>query len=136
MEQVSDTRTSGNGRQANLGRRRSSQAEDGVLSWNTRLAYGTGHILNDLCASMWFTYLLLFFHKVLLFDNLYSGVILASGQIADGLSTVFVGYFSDQGDDMRLCIRSVKFRLWFGITWKIYIFSSTVSGTENARAGT
>ena len=106
------------------------------LSLGQKLGYGLGHVLNDLCASMWFTYLLLFFHKVLLFDNLYSGVILASGQIADGLSTVFVGYFSDQGDDMRLCIRSVKFRLWLGITWKIYIFSSTVSGTENARAGT
>ena len=119
MEQVSDTRTSGNGRsrpmveEANPGRRRSSRAEDGVLNWNTRLAFGTGHILNDLCASMWFTYLLLFFHKVLQFDNLYSGVILTSGQIADGLSTVFVGYFSDQGDDLRLCIRFIEFSLWF-----------------------
>ena len=26
--------------------------------------YGVGHVLNDLCASMWFTYLLLFYHKV------------------------------------------------------------------------
>jgi len=82
------------------------------LNWNTRLAYGTGHILNDLCASMWFTYLLLFFHKVLRFDNLYSGVILTTGQIADGLSTVFVGYFSDQGDDLRLCIRYGKRKSW------------------------
>ena len=29
-----------------------------------QLGYGLGHVLNDLCASMWFTYLLLFYHKV------------------------------------------------------------------------
>ena len=85
------------------------------LSLGQKLGYGLGHVLNDLCASMWFTYLLLFFHKVLQFGNFNSGVILTSGQIADGLSTVFVGYFSDQGDDMRLCIRSVTFCLWFGM---------------------
>ena len=34
------------------------------LPWRLKLGYGMGHILNDLCASMWFTYLLLFFHKV------------------------------------------------------------------------
>jgi hypothetical protein len=26
--------------------------------------YGTGHVFNDICASMWFTYLLLFFQEV------------------------------------------------------------------------
>ena len=105
MEQVSDGDSD-----SNLGRIRTDEA---TLPWKKRLAYGTGHILNDLCASMWFTYLLLFFHKVLRFDNLYSGVILTSGQVADGLSTVFVGYFSDQGDDLPLCIRFVHFRLLF-----------------------
>ena len=39
-----------------------------------------GHILNDMCASMWFSYLLLFFHKVLQFDNALSGVILLIGK--------------------------------------------------------
>ena len=34
------------------------------LSWSTILGYGVGHIFNDICASMWFTYLLLFFQKV------------------------------------------------------------------------
>ena len=77
----------------------------GRLSARQRFGYGVGHILNDLCASMWFTYLLLFFHKVLLFDNTYAGVVLFTGQIADGISTVFVGYFSDRGDDMWLCNR-------------------------------
>lgn len=46
-----------------------------------RVAYSLGHVLNDLCASMWFTYLLLFFHKVLQFDNVLSGVIMLIGQV-------------------------------------------------------
>jgi hypothetical protein len=28
------------------------------------IGYGTGHIFNDICASMWFTYFLLFFQDV------------------------------------------------------------------------
>ena len=62
-----------------------------------KLAYGTGHILNDMCASMWFTYLLLYFNKVLEFSNIYSGLLMLIGQLADGFSTVFVGVFADRG---------------------------------------
>ena len=61
------------------------------LKWTTRLAFSVGHVLNDLCASMWFTYLLVFFHLVLRFDNSLSGVVLLIGQIADGIATPFVG---------------------------------------------
>ena len=75
------------------------------LPWSTKLAYGTGHILNDLCASMWFTYLLLFFEKVLLFDTINSGVVLTVGQIADGIATLLVGYFSDKDINLRLCTK-------------------------------
>lgn len=28
------------------------------------VAYGFGHVLNDVCAAMWFSYLLVFFHFV------------------------------------------------------------------------
>ena len=76
-----------------------------ALPWGTRLTYGTGHILNDLCASMWFTYLLLFFEKVLRFNTMYSGAVLTVGQIADGISTLAVGYFSDKEINQWLCIR-------------------------------
>ena len=38
-----------------------------------RLSYAVGHFLNDLCASMWFTYLLVFYHSVLGFQNTYAG---------------------------------------------------------------
>ena len=42
----------------------------------TKFAYATGHILNDMCASMWFNYLLVFFQSVLQFDNMYAGIIM------------------------------------------------------------
>ena len=90
----------------------SERSLDDVLPWKRKIGYGMGHILNDLCASMWFTYLLLFFHRVLQFDNVYAGVILFTGQIADGLSTLFVGYFSDNGDDLWLCNKYGKRKSW------------------------
>ncbi|KAL0124443.1 hypothetical protein PUN28_006346 [Cardiocondyla obscurior] len=68
-----------------------------------RLSYGTGHVLNDICASMWFTYLLVFFHLVLGFDPTLAGVVLLIGQVADALVTPFVGYQSDRTDDFWLC---------------------------------
>ncbi|CAG0885045.1 unnamed protein product [Darwinula stevensoni] len=74
-----------------------------TLSWRVKLAYGIGHVLNDLCASMWFTYLLLYFHFVLKFNNAYSGIILLIGQIADAVSTPFIGIESDRVDDFWFC---------------------------------
>ncbi|XP_053738524.1 major facilitator superfamily domain-containing protein 12-like [Synchiropus splendidus] len=65
------------------------------LPFFKRLSYAVGHFLNDLCASMWFTYLLIFYHSVLGFETTYAGVLLLVGQIADALSTPLVGYESD-----------------------------------------
>lgn len=50
-----------------------SDKEDRSLSVPRRLSYAVGHFLNDLCASMWFTYLLVFYHAVLGFQNTYAG---------------------------------------------------------------
>ncbi|CAN9502974.1 unnamed protein product [Ophioblennius macclurei] len=61
-----------------------------------KLGYATGHFLNDLCASMWFTYLLVFDHSVLGFRNTNAGFLLLIGQIADGICTPLVGYESDR----------------------------------------
>lgn len=73
------------------------------LSLTLKLSYGVGHVLNDLCASMWFTYLLVYFHLVLNYSNSLAGVVLLIGQIADGLSTLFVGFESDKMDSFWLC---------------------------------
>ncbi|XP_031839204.1 major facilitator superfamily domain-containing protein 12 [Nomia melanderi] len=73
------------------------------LPLSLKLAYGIGHILNDICASMWFTYLLVFFHLVLEFSATLAGIILLIGQIADAVATPFVGFHSDNHDEFWLC---------------------------------
>lgn len=66
------------------------------LTLPRRFSYAVGHFLNDLCASMWFTYLLVFYHSVLGFRNTYAGVLLLVGQVADGVCTPLIGYESDR----------------------------------------
>jgi len=66
------------------------------LSWRTRICYGVGHVLNDLCASMWFTYLLVYLHKVVKFSNATAGTLLLIGQVADAMCTPLVGIESDR----------------------------------------
>ncbi|KAF7237130.1 Major facilitator superfamily domain-containing protein 12 [Varanus komodoensis] len=66
------------------------------LPLRARLSYSVGHFLNDLCASMWFTYLLVYFHSVLGFSTTHAGALLLAGQVADGICTPLVGYEADQ----------------------------------------
>uniref|UniRef100_A0A7N8XCH3 Uncharacterized protein n=1 Tax=Mastacembelus armatus TaxID=205130 RepID=A0A7N8XCH3_9TELE len=69
---------------------------DRSLSGCRRICFAMGHFLNDLCASMWFTYLLVYLHSVLGFQSTYAGVMLLIGQIADGFCTPLIGYKSDR----------------------------------------
>ncbi|XP_030220180.1 major facilitator superfamily domain-containing protein 12 [Gadus morhua] len=71
-------------------------ADRSSLPLRQKLSYAAGHFLNDLCASMWFSYLLVFYHSVLGFQSTYAGVLLLSGQVADGLCTPLIGYESDR----------------------------------------
>lgn len=60
--------------------------------------YSVGHFANDLCASMWFIYLSYFLLYVVKLDAHIAGLCLLSGQIADGITTPIVGYYSDKLD--------------------------------------
>lgn len=66
------------------------------LSLGKKLSYGVGHVLNDLSASMWFSYLLIYLHRVVYFKNSLSGYMMLLGQVADAISTAFVGFESDR----------------------------------------
>lgn len=66
------------------------------LSIFRKLSYGVGHVLNDLCASMWFSYFIIYFHRIVNFDNSLAGYLLLLGQVADAISTTFVGFESDR----------------------------------------
>ncbi|KAK4306623.1 hypothetical protein Pmani_021574 [Petrolisthes manimaculis] len=83
-----------------------------MLTRRVKYGYGVGHVLNDLCSAIWFTYLLIYFHHVLLFDNSLSGVVLLIGQVADALSTPFVGREADRTDDLPFCVRYGRRKTW------------------------
>ncbi|XP_034246920.1 major facilitator superfamily domain-containing protein 12-like [Thrips palmi] len=74
-----------------------------ALSLLQRLGYSVGHVQNDVCASMWFTYLLVFFQMVLGWPAHVAGIVMLIGQIADALSTPFVGLQADRRDKFWLC---------------------------------
>ena len=74
----------------------------------TKYGYGTGHIMNDMCASLWFTYLLLYYEKVINLGAVYAGIILLVGQIADGIATIVVGILSDRETHLRVCLNYGK----------------------------
>ena len=100
-----------------------SDSSTNRVSWPKRIGYGTGHVLNDMCAAMWFTYLLIYFHKVLGFEHILAGALLTTGQIADGISTVFVGIFSDRGDNFWLCNRYGNRKSWHLVGTACVVFS-------------
>ncbi|KAI9156263.1 hypothetical protein LWI28_003197 [Acer negundo] len=66
--------------------------------------YGTGHMLNDITAACWFTYLLLFLTDIGLSPRAAAAVML-SGQIADAFATIFTGELID---------RFGHFKIWHG----------------------
>ncbi|OWR40964.1 major facilitator superfamily domain-containing protein 12-like isoform X1 [Danaus plexippus] len=68
------------------------------LPWrmNQNLIYGLGHIYNDLCAAMWFSYMMLFFQAVMEMRAVISGAMLLLGQVVDALATPVVGILADK----------------------------------------
>lgn len=77
------------------------------LSLRLKICYGVGHILNDLCASMWFTYLLLYLHKVARFTSVMAGGLMLVGQVADALATPLVGLESDRTGNIKYGRRKI-----------------------------
>ncbi|XP_059379582.1 major facilitator superfamily domain-containing protein 12-like [Carassius carassius] len=85
-----------------------------------RLTYAVGHFFNDLCASMWFTYLLVYYNSVLGFNDKNAGALLLVGQIADGICTPLVGYESDRTSG---CGKYGKRKTWH-LVGTISVFAS------------
>lgn len=55
-----------------------------------RYAYGLGHICNDVCAAMWFSYALIFYQIVIGFPPVYAGYLLFIGkQFIRSLSYIY-----------------------------------------------
>uniref|UniRef100_A0A0E0EDJ4 Major facilitator superfamily (MFS) profile domain-containing protein n=1 Tax=Oryza meridionalis TaxID=40149 RepID=A0A0E0EDJ4_9ORYZ len=65
------------------------------------LSYGSGHMLNDITSSCWFTYLLVFLTDIGLSPS-DAAVVMLSGQLADGFATIFVGELIDRFGHFKL----------------------------------
>src|ERR1700712_4778311 len=59
-------------------------------------AYGVGHVLNDLTATCWFSFLLYYLTDIVNISKEKAGFVMLAGQIADGMATPLVGIFSDK----------------------------------------
>ncbi|XP_027113608.1 uncharacterized protein [Coffea arabica] len=57
--------------------------------------YGVGHMLNDITSACWFTYLLVFLTDIGLSPS-DAAVVMLSGQVADGFTTIFAGELIDR----------------------------------------
>ncbi|CAN6205875.1 unnamed protein product [Urochloa humidicola] len=65
------------------------------------LSYGSGHMLNDITSSCWFTYLLVFLTEVGLSPS-DAAIVMLSGQLTDGFTTIFVGELMDRFGHFKL----------------------------------
>lgn len=62
----------------------------------SKIGFGFGHIYNDLCASIWFSYLLMFLKNVLVIPGGGAGGLMMFGQAIDAAATPVVGLLSDK----------------------------------------
>lgn len=67
-----------------------------TLSLWMKVGYGMGHVYNDLCAGVWFSYLLLFMKGALGMKGAEAGAMMMVGQVGDALATPVVGILIDK----------------------------------------
>ena len=81
---------------------REEKPEENKLKKLTKYGYGTGHIINDMSGSLWFSLLLLYYVDVIKIGGIYAGIIMSVGQVASGLSTIAVGILVEKKTPFRI----------------------------------
>jgi Na+/melibiose symporter-like transporter len=71
-----------------------------TLSFFTKVGYGFGHVFNDFCATVWFSYTLLFLKDVLNMPN-EAGSYMMLGQVTDAFFSAIIGYMTDRYSTKR-----------------------------------
>lgn len=66
------------------------------LTFMQKCGYGLGHVYNDLCAGVWFSYTLLFMQSALKIPGPEAGALVMLGQIGDALATPIIGLLADR----------------------------------------
>lgn len=71
-----------------------------TLNFLEKLGFSLGHVFNDLCATVWFSYTLLFFKHVLRMPN-EAGSFMMLGQVSDAIFASIVGVMTDKFSTKR-----------------------------------
>ncbi|XP_055600854.1 major facilitator superfamily domain-containing protein 12-like [Uranotaenia lowii] len=61
-----------------------------------KIGFGLGHVYNDLCAGVWFSYTLLFMQGALGMPATEAGALVMLGQVGDAIATPIVGFLTDK----------------------------------------
>lgn len=72
-----------------------------TLSLIQKLGFGLGHVYNDLCAGVWFSYTLVFLKGVLQMAGTEAGALVWWGQVVDAISTPICGVITDRYSSKR-----------------------------------
>jgi len=86
-----------------------ARAGSAPLPFRHLATYSVGHVLNDMCAAVWFSYLLLYLQEAEGLSGRLAGAVMFSGQLADALATPLVGLASDAG---RGCCMLGRRKAW------------------------
>ncbi|XP_048323207.1 uncharacterized protein LOC107434079 isoform X2 [Ziziphus jujuba] len=103
--------------------------------------YGVGHMLNDITASCWFTYLLLFLTDIGLSPR-NAAIVMLSGQVADGFTTIFAGELIDRFGHFKIwhaagsILVAISFSSVFGGCLPCTIFATSSSTLETVSYST
>lgn len=83
--------------------------DEAALGYPQVGAYAVGHVLNDMAAAVWFSYLLLYLQEAEGLSATLAGGVMFAGQLADALSTPLVGLASDAS---RGCLGLGRRKAW------------------------
>lgn len=72
-----------------------NRESESTLSFFAKLGYGLGHVYNDFAATVWFSYLLLFFKDVMMMPQ-EAGPFMVLGQFVDAGFSAIVGLLTDR----------------------------------------
>ena len=75
---------------------KASAKKENRLPVSQKFCYGVGHILNDLAANAWFSYLIIYLTKVARLSNSHTGLVAMLGQVTDGICTPITAILNDK----------------------------------------
>lgn len=96
IDAISNNNNSNNNNNSSNTNLDENQMQQSTLTFMQKCGYGLGHVYNDLCAGVWFSYTLLFMQSALKIPGQEAGALVMLGQIGDALATPIIGLLADR----------------------------------------